>query len=248
MVGPLLPFIDPYRQDLVHSVEPPSRTHLLGTDTFGRDVLSRLVLAARLALLVGLASASLGVLIGVPLGLIAGYYGGVIDIVAMRFADTLLTFPLILLALVVVGSVGPSIPSLVLTFGVVFSPRYMRLVRASALQFKRAEFVQAARAIGSSDIRIIGLHILPNALGPVLVQYSANFAYAIIAEASLSFLGLGIRPPDPSWGTMLSEARGYIVSDAWLALSPAVSLVITVLGLNFLGDGLRDALDPRGSS
>lgn len=244
-LGPILPLADPLRQDLAHQVQAPSLVHPLGTDTFGRDVLSRVITAARLAFLVGITSASLGLVIGLPIGLLAGYYGRWVDVVAMRFADTVLTFPPILLALVVVGSVGPSLFSLVLTFGIVFSPRYMRLARARALQLRSAAFVQAAVATGATDTRILASHILPNALGPMFVQYSANFAYAIVAEASLSFLGLGIRPPDPSWGTMISEARGYIFSQPWLILFPASFLVVFVLGLNFLGDGLRDALDPR---
>jgi ABC-type dipeptide/oligopeptide/nickel transport system permease subunit len=243
--GPLLPLPDPLAQDLAHQVQPPSLAHPLGTDTFGRDVLSRVITASRLAFLVGIGSASLGVLAGLPIGSLAGYYGGWIDVLAMRFADTVLTFPAILLALVVVGSVGPSLLSLVLTFGIVFSPRYMRLARASALQLRSAAFVQAALGTGANDMRILTAHILPNSLGPIFVQYSANFAYAIVAEASLSFLGLGIRPPDPSWGTMISEARSYIFGQPWLLLFPAAFLVSFVLGLNFLGDGLRDALDPR---
>jgi len=245
VAGPILPLADPYDQDITREVERPSLDRLMGSDPYGRDVLSRIVVATRHALLIGFASAGIAALIGAPLGLVAGFYGRFWDTAIMRLADTLLTFPVILLALVMIGSLGSSTSSVLVAFGVVFAPRYVRLVRASVLSLKSTEFVHAAVALGASDARVLALHILPNALSPVLVQFTANFAYAIVAETSLSFLGLGVQPPEPSWGSMLSEARPYIGSESWLALFPGLVLVIAVLGLNLLGDGLRDALDPR---
>ena len=223
----------------------PSISHFFGTDQLGRDNYSRIVDASRTALMVGVVSILIGAGIGVPIGVAAGYSGGVRDEVLMRAMDALFAFPAILLALMIIAALGTGIQNVMLAIGVTFIPSFARLVRGTTLSVKEQEFVLAARSIGAGGPRVAARHILPNTFAPVVVQASLLFGVAIIIEASLSFLGLGTRPPDPSWGTMLNSAQRLISSEPLLAVFPGLAIVITVLAFNLLGDVLRDLLDPR---
>lgn len=219
--------------------------HLLGTDQLGRDLLSRLAYGARVSLIVGLSAVVVSGVIGVTLGLVAGYYGGGVDDVIMRLADFELAFPFILLAIAILSVLGPGLEKVILVLGLTGWAQYCRLTRAQVLGLRETEFVEAARTIGASTSRILVRHILPNAMAPVVVIASFSVASVIIAEASLSFLGLGIPPAVPSWGGMLSEGRTYIERAWWLVTFPGLALMLTVLSINVLGDALRDVLDPR---
>ena len=224
---------------------PPSTSHFFGTDQLGRDIYSRIVDASRTALMVGVVSILIGAGIGVPIGVTAGYSGGRRDEVLMRFMDALFAFPGILLALMIIAALGAGIQNVMLAIGITFIPSFARLVRGTTLSVKEQEFVLAARAIGAGGARVAARHILPNTFAPVVVQASLLFGVAIIIEASLSFLGLGTRPPDPSWGTMLNSAQRLISSEPLMAVFPGLAIVVTVLAFNLLGDVLRDLLDPR---
>jgi len=219
--------------------------HLLGTDQLGRDVFSRLAFGARVSLLVGLSAVVISGVIGVALGLIAGYYGGWFDDVIMRLADFELAFPFILLAIAILAALGPGLEKVILVLGLTGWAQYCRLTRAQVLGLRETEFVEAARTIGASTARILKRHVLPNTLAPVIVIASFSVAGVIIAEASLSFLGLGVPPAVPSWGGMLSEGRAYLERAWWLVTFPGLMLMLTVLSINVLGDAIRDALDPR---
>jgi peptide/nickel transport system permease protein len=230
--------------------QPPNSQHLLGTDQFGRDMLSRIIYGSRVSLLVGLSSVLLAVFVGVPLGLIAGFYGGKLDTVIMRAMDIILSFPVFLLAIVIMimftptaGLIGAM--KVIMAIGIVRIPIYARLVRGSVLSVKEKEYVEACRAVGQSDPRTLLRHILPNCMTPIIVTGTLSIATAIIVEASLSFLGLGTQPPTPSWGWDLKANVAWIQMQPWLALAPGCAIFITVLGFNLFGDGLRDALDPR---
>lgn len=225
---------------------PPSLSFPLGTDQYGRDILSRVMRGTSIALSVGLVAVGIGLAAGVPIGVIAGFYGGWLGEALMRIMDALFAFPAILLAIAVVGVLGPGHVNAMLAIGAVNVPIFARLTRASVLALREEGYVEAARAAGSNDLYIVYKHILPNGLAPILVQASVTFATSILAEASLSYLGLGAQPPLPSWGKMLEEARGFMDRAPWLAIFPGLAIAITVLGFNFLGDGLRDFLDPRG--
>lgn len=244
LIVPLLPLHEVEEMDVEALTAPPGAKHPLGTDGFGRDILSRLLFAARVSLVVGTFSAGIAAVVGTSFGLVAGYVGGKFDSVMSRVADTILSFPVILLAIVLAGTLGPGLSNVVLALAVVFSPRFFRLTRGSTIALRSAEFVTAARAFGASDGRIMHRHLLPNVMAPLLIQFTVTYAYAILAEASLSFIGLGIQPPTPSWGTMLSEARSYLETASWFILSVGSMLALTVLALNILGDALRDAFDP----
>jgi peptide/nickel transport system permease protein len=237
-----LPAPDTMDTDAVAS--PPTAAHLLGTDGFGRDILSRLLFAGRVSLAVGILGAGTAAVVGTISGLLSGYRRGAIDAIFSRLADTILSFPVILLAIVLAGTLGPGLSNVVIALAVVFSPRFFRLTRGSTLALGSSEFVVAARILGGSDWRIMFRHILPNVLAPLVVQLTVSIAFAIIAEASLSFIGLGIQPPTPSWGTMLNEARAYMGSAPWFIVSVGSLLTLTGLSLNVLGDALRDAFDP----
>jgi peptide/nickel transport system permease protein len=236
---------DPTAMDLAATNGPPSLAHPLGTDDFGRDVLSRIVHGARSTL--GLAGGSVAVsaVLGGLLGLGAGYRGGLTDLLVMRAADVLLAFPPLLLALALVTLVGPSPATIVGVLAVTHLPRYTRLIRSTVLGLREREFVQAARALGAPAARIMGHHLLPNSVAPLLVYASLDLGWMVIAVAGLSFLGFGLQPPAQSWGGLLAEGRQYLVVAPWIAAFPGLAIALLVLAVNFVGDGLRDALDPR---
>jgi len=236
---------NPYEMNLRDQVSPPSRLHALGTDSYGRDLLSRLIFGARISLSVGLVAVAISTLFGLTFGLTAAYFGGVVDSLIMRLMDALLALPPILLALVFIATMGPGVKNVMLALGIVYSPRLARVVRAKALSVKEETYVLAARAIGAAPIHIMLKHIVPNILGSVLVQIIVAYAYSIVAEAGMSFLGLGTQPPTPSWGLMMSEGKRYIVDAPWYLLFPGLAVSILVLSITLLGDRLRVALDPR---
>jgi ABC-type dipeptide/oligopeptide/nickel transport system permease subunit len=223
----------------------PTRSHPLGTDEFGRDILSRIIHGARIELTVSVAGVALAVALGVPLGLLSGYRGGLIDSIAMRMQDALLALPGTLFAILIVAGLGSSARSIILTVGIVFFPRFARLVRGSVLALKGQEFVLASTAMGASGFRILSRHILPNCLAPIFVQITLAMAVTILIEAGLSYLGLGVQPPTATWGTMLQRAQTYAAQAPWYVLAPGVCIFFLVLSLNIVGDHLRDALDPR---
>jgi len=245
VLAPLISPYDPVAINLRAKLKPPSWEHYLGTDYFGRDVFSRLLYGGRISLLVGVLVVTFAISFGIPIGLTAGFFGGRVDNLLMRLMDAFLTFPPLLLAVAIVGVLGPDIRNVMLALGVVRVPVFARIVRGSTLSVREEVYVKAAKAVGVHPIRIVISHILRNIIAPIVVQITVNFAAAIIAEASLSFLGLGAQPPDPSWGRDLSEARRYIQDAPWLLFGPTVTIMVAVLSVNYIGDGLRDALDPR---
>jgi peptide/nickel transport system permease protein len=239
--------VSPIAIDLLAARTGPSAVHPLGSDLVGRDVLSRLVHGTRISLAVGLGAVAVYVLIGLVLGATAGFYGGFVDGLILRLADVVLSFPLLILVLVVVSLVGPSLTNIILVIGLLGWPRIARLVRGELLSLREREFVQAARAMGASDGRLIFRHLLPNTAGLVLVAATFGVAQAILIEASLSFLGMGVQPPTPSWGNMLTDAQSLsaLESMPWLWVSPGTMIFLVIIAINFLGDGLHDAFDPR---
>ena len=232
-------------QDIPNRLQGPSMEHWCGTDEFGRDIFARLVHGSRVSLVVGLISVSISLFIGGALGAIAGYYGGRVDNVIMRIMDIFLAVPSILLAMTIVAALGTSLVNVMLAIGVSGVPGYARIVRASVMSIKDQEFVEASRAIGAKSPTTIFREILPNCLAPIIVQATLSVAGAILSTASLSFIGLGVQPPSPEWGAMLSGGRNYLRDALHLTLFPGLAIVITILALNLLGDGLRDAMDPR---
>jgi peptide/nickel transport system permease protein len=239
--------VSPIAIDLMAARTGPSAAHPLGSDLVGRDVLSRLVHAARVSLVVGIGAVALYVALGVVLGAIGGFYGGPIEIAILRLADVVLSFPALILVLVIVALVGPSLTNIILVIGLLGWPRVARLVRGELLSLREREFVQAARAMGASDARLMFRHLLPNTAGVVLVAATFGVANAILVEASLSFLGMGVQPPTPSWGNMLTDAQSLsaLESMPWLWLPPGLMIFLVIISINFLGDGLRDLFDPR---
>lgn len=233
------------KQNLANRLKGPSAEHWLGTDEFGRDIFARLIHGARVSLKVGIIAVGISIILGGILGALAGFYGGKIDNIIMRVMDVFLAVPSILLAIAIVSALGPSIINLMVAISISSVPRYARIVRASVLSIRDQEFVEAARAIGANNARIIFRHIIPNSLAPVIVQGTLGVASAILSTAGLSFIGLGIQPPAPEWGSMLSGGRQYLRYAWWVTTFPGVAIMITILSLNLLGDGLRDALDPR---
>jgi ABC-type dipeptide/oligopeptide/nickel transport system permease subunit len=247
LLAPWLAPGDPFRGNLAVGLEGPSRAFLLGSDAQGRDVLSRVLYGARLSLAVGLISQGIALALGVTLGLVAGYYGRWVDGVIMRVADVTLAFPSLLLLIAIAAAVKPSLPIVFVVIGVVGWAGMARLVRGQVLVVRGLEYVQAARALGASDARILGRHLLPNVVAPVIVAATLGIGGAIMAEAALSFIGLGAQPPTPSWGAMVAEGRDLLRVAPWVALVPGLAIGLAVLGLNLLGDGLRDALDVRAA-
>jgi peptide/nickel transport system permease protein len=244
--GLLAPLVagSPTHMDVGARLAPPSRAHWFGADDVGRDVWSRVVHGARLSILVGGAVVLFSFVVGVSCGLVAGYYRA-LDNVVMRVMDGLMAFPAIILAIALMASLGPSVLNVILAIGVVYTPRVARVVRGSVLVIRETSYVEAARALGVADGALMGRHILPNCLSPVIVQASFVFAAAVLTEAALSFLGVGVPPYVPSWGNILSEGRLYMQQAPWLVLFPGGAIMLTVLGLNLFGDGLRDLLDPK---
>jgi len=236
---------DPIRVTPDAALRSPGGTNPLGTDVLGRDILSRLIHGARISLRVGLVSVSIAAVVGTTLGLLAGFYGRWLDLTVMRLIDLMLAFPNVLLALAIIAILGPSIFNLMIAVGISATPGYARLVRGSVLSTKENVYVEAAVAVGAGDGLIIRRHILPNVLAPIIILATLGMAGAILTGAALSFLGLGVQPPTPEWGTMLSDGRNYLRKAWWITTFPGLAIMITVLAINMLGDGLRDALDPR---
>ena len=234
--------------DINQMLEPPSTTNWFGTDELGRDVFSRTILGARASLEVSALSVGMALIAGVLLGLVAGYYRGTVDTIVMRVMDVWFSFPTILLAVAIVGILGPGLSSAIIAIAIVYTPYFARVTRGSVLSVRETGYVRASVSIGSSDAYIIRTHVLPNVASPIIVQTSLSLGFAVLAEAALSFLGLGVQPPQPSWGRMLFDAHGFVQEAWWMGVFPGLALVLTVLSFNLIGDSLRDALDPRRRS
>jgi peptide/nickel transport system permease protein len=245
IVGPALVPRDPLAQNIGQRTRPPSAEHPFGTDRFGRDVLARVVHGARITLAIGTVVALVSLVGGVLVGTVSGYHGGRVDAALMRGLDVFMSFPGILVAISVLAVLGQGLANVVLALSLAQAPRMVRVVRSAVLQVRERDYVQATRASGATDAWVMRRHVLPNCLAPILVQTSLAFVEAVRTEATLSFLGLGTPPPAPSWGNMLDDSRLFLQTAPWMMLFPAVALAITILGTNLLGDGLRDALDPR---
>lgn len=224
---------------------PPTREHPMGTDSLGRDIASRIIYGTRVSLAVGVISVSIALILGTTIGVISGYFGKQVDAILMRLVDMMLAFPGLVLAMLITGLLGPSLTNTMIAVGLINTPTYARVARGALLSILSEPYVEAARAIGGTDLHIIRRHLLPNMIVPLMVLATVSLSVAILAESSLSFLGLGVQPPDPSWGGMLSKGRPFMEIAPWVAIFPGLAIMITVLGFNFLGDGLRDALDPR---
>jgi peptide/nickel transport system permease protein len=236
---------DPIAQKVSDSLHSPSSQYWFGTDRFGRDVLSRTIYGSRISMWVGFASVSLAASVGTLLGLLSGYCGGWVDNVISRIMDIFFSFPAILLAIAIAAMLGPGMNNALLAIAIVYSPLFSRVVRGSVLAERNKEYIEAARGIGASNRRVVGMHLLPNVLPPIIVQGSVTLSHAILMESYVSFLGLGIQPPQASWGSMLNEGRAYLEAAPWISIFPGVAVMLAVLAFNLLGDGLRDVLDPR---
>jgi peptide/nickel transport system permease protein len=245
LAAPVISPYDPLEQHVGAELRPPGLEYLLGTDNLGRDLLSRIIYGSRASLLVGVVAVALGAGIGIATGLAAGYFGGIVDTVIMRFYDALLSFPAILLGIAVVSVIGTGMLPVAYALAIASLPTFARLMRSRVLAERERDYVLAAQCCGASDQRIMWLHVLPNAVAPLLIQISLAMGFSVLAESALSFLGLGTQPPDPSWGSMLNESRAYLRTVPTFGIFPGVALAILLLGLNFLADALRDALDPR---
>jgi peptide/nickel transport system permease protein len=245
LTAPLWEPYDPERQQLSQVLRPPSTLHPLGTDHLGRDILARLLYGGRLSLLIGFLAVAIGLAVGVPLGAVSGFQGGLTDLVIQRLADILLSFPGFLLALSLVSILGVGLQNVIISVGISAIPSFIRLVRSSVLSIREQVFVEAARALGQRSTMIIFRHVLPNAMAPIIVQGTLSLGSSILVAAGLGFLGLGVQPPTAEWGTMLGEGRQYIFRAPMLTLFPGLAIFLAVIGFNLLGDGLRDALDPR---
>jgi peptide/nickel transport system permease protein len=245
IVAPWVAPHSPIAQDLSRRLSPPSSEFWMGTDDFGRDVFSRVLYGARISLRIGFVAVALSLVVGGVLGLVAGFYGGTVDLVLMRAVDVMLAFPAILLAIAVVAVLGPSLNNAMVAVGITGVPVYARLVRGVVLQVKGLEYVTATRALGAGDVRLLLGSVLPNCVAPVLVQTTLGLATAVLDAAGLTFLGLGAQPPTPEWGAMLSQGHELILDAPWVLTAPGIAILLSVLGFNLLGDGLRDAFDPR---
>jgi peptide/nickel transport system permease protein len=244
VAGRVVPY-DPVEMKVADALKPPSIAHLFGTDRFGRDVLSRTVYGSRIALGVALASIGLAFVVGSGLGLISGFWGGWLDLVIGRLMDVLFSFPTLILAIAVAAMLGPGLDNAVLAIAVVYVPLFSRVARGPVLAERERDHVVAALGLGAGRVRVLFRHILPNVLAPLIVQASVGLAFAILTEASLSYVGLGTQPPDPSWGTMLNEGRTYLETAPWMSIFPGLAIMLAVFAFNLLGDGLRDVLDPQ---
>ncbi|ELK47789.1 ABC transporter permease [Halobacillus sp. BAB-2008] len=245
VAAPLIAPYDPYEMMTDAILEGPSMAHLLGTDQFGRDILSRIIYGTRISLQVGIISVGLSFVCGTIIGVVAAYYGRWVDHVLSRLTDVMFAFPDILLALVIMAILGPSLTNLMIAVGIVYTPIFARIARGSVLSIKNSLYIEAARSMGVSNMKIMWKHILPNSVAPLIVQVTLSFAFAILAEAALSFLGLGVSPDTPSWGIMLSEGKSWMETAWWTAVFPGIAITLAVFSFNTMGDGLRDALDPR---
>ena len=245
LFAPLIAPYPPDEGDLTQRLSPPGREHLLGTDPLGRDLLSRVIYGARISLQIQVVSVVIALVIGTLLGLIGGYYGGKSDHVIMRLMDILLAFPGIFLAISIIAVLGPGLTNLMLAAGIYSVPQFARIVRGSVLALKEKEFVEAARAVGESDVDILFRYILPNSMAPIIIQTTLRMATVLLTASGLSFLGLGVQPPMAEWGAMLSNARAYLITAPHVATVPGLAIMLVVMGFNLFGDGLRDSLDPR---
>jgi len=245
VAGPEIAPYDPLAQDLTKSLRGPSRAHWFGTDSFGRDILSRVLHGARISLLVGVASQAIAFTLGVLLGVVSGFYGGKIETLVMRLADVTLAFPTLLLLIAITAAFQPGLTVVFVAIGIVGWAGMARLVRSQALVVRELDFVHAARALGMGDVRLVLLHVLPNCLAPAVIAVTLGMASAILLEAALSFIGLGAQPPTPSWGSMISDGRDFLRTAPWISIFPGLAIGLVVLGFNLFGDGLRDAMDPR---
>lgn len=245
ILAPLLPLADPLKSNFLAIRKPPSALYWFGTDELGRDQVSRLFYGAQTSLLAGIFSVSIALAVGVPFGLLAGWYGGWIDIAISRVTEAMLACPFLIVAIAFAAILGPSLTNAMIAIGLSAVPIFIRLVRGQVLSIKAEDFIEGTRAIGARDMRILFLHVLPNTLSPVVVQSTLFMAQAIILEAALSFLGLGQQPPAPSWGQMLNVAKNFMEQAPWMSVAPGIAIFLAVLGFNLLGDGLRDALDPK---
>ncbi|SEF66331.1 ABC transporter permease [Bosea lathyri] len=245
VLAPLLPLADPLKSNFLAIRKPPSELYWFGTDELGRDQVSRLFYGAQTSLLAGIVSVLIALAIGIPFGLLAGWYGGWIDIAISRVTEAMLACPFLILAIAFAAILGPSLTNAMIAIGLSAVPIFIRLVRGQVMSVKAEDFVEGARSIGARDLRIMFVHVLPNTMSPIVVQSTLFMAQAIILEASLSFLGLGQQPPAPSWGQMLNVAKNFMEQAPWMSVAPGVAIFVAVLGFNLLGDGLRDALDPK---
>ncbi|GAA5532242.1 ABC transporter permease [Deinococcus aluminii] len=245
IAAPLVAPYDPIQQDFLRPTQPPNPQHWLGTDQYGRDLLSRVIYGARTALLAVLVADGLALVLGGFLGLLAGYYRGWVDSVLMRVMDVLLAFPYLLLALIIVAGLGPSLLNAMIAIGIVYTPQYARLIRGQVLSVRELEYVQSARALGANDARVMLRHVLPNSVIALVVLATLQAGTVIVETAALSFLGLGAQPPTPDWGAILADGQSYFLTAWWIATFPGLAILLVVLGFNLLGDALRDQLDPR---
>lgn len=243
--APVIAPYDPIKLDAINELKPPSSMNLFGTDTLGRDIFSRVVYGSRISIQIGIVVVSLAMFVGTIIGIFSGYIGGLIDEIIMRITDIFLSIPYLILAMAIAAALGPSLINTMIALSVVWWPSYARLVRGQALLVRENTFIEAARGLGASQLRIIFRHLLPNCIAPVIVQASLDFGNAIMYAAALSFIGLGAQPPTPEWGAMISEGRNFLRYAWWFPTFPGIAIFITVLGSNLLGDGLRDILDPR---
>ena len=248
ILAPILAPHDPLAQNILDRLEGPSADYWLGTDAYGRDILSRLLYGARVSLVIGVAAIGSAMVIGSAIGIVAGYYGGKVDLVIMQAMDVLLAFPALILGLIVVAMLGPSMENLIIAISLTAIPPFARIARAPTIVVKERDYIEACRALGYGDLRIMTLHVLPNVLSEILVMGSLWLATAIRVEASLSFIGLGVKPPTASWGGMIREGFENILDNMWLSIFPSLAILLVVFSLNLLGDGLRDAIDPKTRS
>lgn len=242
------PYIAPYEPDEINPPErlkPPSKTYICGTDTAGRDVFSRIVYGSRISVRIGVTVVSMAAIFGSLIGLFSGYLGGKVDEIVMRVTDVFFSVPYLILAMAIAAALGPSLPNAMISLSIVWWPVYARLTRGQALSIRESTYIEAARGLGASNIRIVLRHVLPNSFSPIIVQASLDFGNAVMYAAALSFIGLGAQPPTPEWGAMISTGRNYLRDSWWYPTFPGLAILITVLGFNLLGDGLRDILDPR---